>query len=280
MSATSTRTLRRHRGLSRCGQLVRSLGAAIGILIALFAAQPEAHAQATDALFAQGNDDYIKGRYQEAARAYTELVEQHQVSDPTLFHNLGNAHFKSGQYGRAILYYRRAIAGAGGQLKQAVERNLDATRRTLQSRYRSDADGSQFIYAEPGGFLHKVTHVLSPTALAIVFAALWTLWLAVLIAKRVTNAGGWGRAALPLGILAVIFGALLWGQMYLDGNSVRGVVVAADAKVRVARHESAEGKMLPEGMEVLIVDQSDDWTQVELATGGRGWVESSAVEQI
>jgi tetratricopeptide (TPR) repeat protein len=50
---------------------------------------------------------YESGQYAKAAEAYQQLVDQ-GYSDAALFYNLGNAYFKQGDIGRAILNYRRA----------------------------------------------------------------------------------------------------------------------------------------------------------------------------
>src|SRR5256885_5435373 len=67
-----------------------------------------AFAQA-DANFSRANDEYARGQFQEAVHDYESLVQAHEWSAP-LFYNLGNAYFRSGDLGRAILNYERALA--------------------------------------------------------------------------------------------------------------------------------------------------------------------------
>ncbi|HIE11941.1 MAG TPA: hypothetical protein EYP63_00690, partial [Desulfotomaculum sp.] len=56
---------------------------------------------------AQANRLYEAGQYAEAAVAYQALVDA-GAHDGRLYYNLGNAHYKSGDLGRAVLNYRRA----------------------------------------------------------------------------------------------------------------------------------------------------------------------------
>ena len=50
---------------------------------------------------------YEDGRYEQAARSFQQLVDK-GYGDPVLYYNLGNAYFKQGDIGRAILNYLRA----------------------------------------------------------------------------------------------------------------------------------------------------------------------------
>jgi tetratricopeptide (TPR) repeat protein len=59
------------------------------------------------AVFAQAAADYDQGRIADAIHAYEDLVADGYVAG-ALFYNLGNAYFKNGQPGPAILNYRRA----------------------------------------------------------------------------------------------------------------------------------------------------------------------------
>lgn len=72
------------------------------------------------------NHLYESGQYQQAAQAYQQLVDQ-GFSDSVLFYNLGNAYFKQGDYGRAILNYRRAELLAPRDADIATNLNLART---------------------------------------------------------------------------------------------------------------------------------------------------------
>ena len=85
---------------------------------------------------AEGNRLYEAGQFVEAAALYQALADA-GAEDGTLYYNLGNACFKAGDLGRAILNYRRAQAllprdpdvaddrhGLGGQ-RDAEGRRID-----------------------------------------------------------------------------------------------------------------------------------------------------------
>ena len=78
----------------------------IVLCCALFASA--AFAQ-SDAEFAKANQEYAQGHFKEAISGYEALVRAGQWS-ANLFYDLGNAYFRTGDFGHAILNYERALA--------------------------------------------------------------------------------------------------------------------------------------------------------------------------
>jgi tetratricopeptide (TPR) repeat protein len=240
-----------------------------------------AHADEREALFSAANQKYFAGDWEGAARAYAELVERFELDNAALYHNLGNAYFRSGAYGSAILYYRRAqMLEPERALSEALARNLDAARRTLQARYRASSD-SALVFASPADALYLVTHVFDEALLAFGFLFAWTALFALLVLRRIKADARWpGRLAIAAGLVALLAGLLTWGRVISETQNRLGVVVSADALLRDGRHEVAQGQKLPEGIEVRIVEGDGPWLQVELGSGRRGWVSASDVKQI
>src|SRR6476620_2911739 len=59
--------------------------------------------------FIKANQDYSEARFQDAVNGYQNVVKSGQLS-ANLFYNLGNAWFRLGNIGEAILNYERALA--------------------------------------------------------------------------------------------------------------------------------------------------------------------------
>src|SRR5215813_815453 len=63
----------------------------------------------TDAEFAKANQEFAEGHFKEAIASYEGVVRAGQWN-ANLFYDLGNAYFRTRDFGRAILNYERAIA--------------------------------------------------------------------------------------------------------------------------------------------------------------------------
>src|SRR5881296_2220331 len=62
-----------------------------------------------DVEFAKANQEYAQGHFKEAIANYETLIRDGQWS-ANVFYDLGNAYFRTGDFGRAILNYQRALA--------------------------------------------------------------------------------------------------------------------------------------------------------------------------
>src|SRR4029077_18598822 len=67
-----------------------------------------AYAQ-SNADFTKANQEYAQGHFKEAISGYEALVRAGQWS-ANLFYDLGNAYFRVGDFGHAVLNYERALA--------------------------------------------------------------------------------------------------------------------------------------------------------------------------
>ena len=82
-------------------------------------------------LYFEANRAYKEDRYPEAIDGYLELIGQGYVNGH-LYYNLGNAYFRAGQLGRAILNYKRAQlliprdADLNFNLRYALDQTQDA----------------------------------------------------------------------------------------------------------------------------------------------------------
>src|SRR5215831_16398272 len=89
---------RRKRGRSRY-----IAGAMICLVVTSSAfAQPDAH-------FTKANQEYAQGHFKEAIAGYEAVVRTGHWN-ANLFYDLGNAYFRTHDFGRAILNYQRALA--------------------------------------------------------------------------------------------------------------------------------------------------------------------------
>src|SRR6058998_3445776 len=103
-----------------------------------------------DVEFAKANQEYAQGFFKEAISGYETLVRAGQWN-ANLFYDLGNAYFRTGDFGRAILNYERALAldrhhpevTANLQIARDEARALELQPNRLE-RYLQFASANQF----------------------------------------------------------------------------------------------------------------------------------------
>src|SRR5437667_7946210 len=95
-----------------------------------------------DSDFAKANQDYAQGNFKEAISGYKTLVGSGQWS-ANLLYDLGNAYFRTGDFGHAILNYERALA---------LERHHPEATANLQIA-RDDAHSLEMHQSSPERYL-------------------------------------------------------------------------------------------------------------------------------
>ena len=78
-------------------------------MIAVLCVAADSVRAADESTFAKANQAYGEGRFEEAVAGYEDLVRSGHWH-ANLFYDLGNAWFRLGNFGKAILNYERALA--------------------------------------------------------------------------------------------------------------------------------------------------------------------------
>ena len=213
---------------------------------------------AGDDAFQRGNRLYAAGKYAEAAAAYEAGVEGRTVQ-ANLFYNLGDAYYRAGNRGRAILNYQRALLLEPSHAEAAA--NL------------AFAGG-----ARPVGFGASGSDALCwMTAGAGWLVALGVLGLAFRRRSRVV-----AIALIGIGLAGIAAGAgtLWWTAPGLRDWS-RALVVADGVAAHYSPADNARVMTtLPAGAEVRVLSAQGAWIYAALADGTRGWVASDKVERL
>lgn len=227
--------------------------------------------RAQEAFFDQGNRLYQEGHYAGAVESYERILES-GVESGELHYNLGNAWFRLGEIGPAILHYERArrIMPRDGDLAA----NLELARGLTADR----------ITPLPGFWLFRVARwwvdLLSRPALLAVVTLAWLATMAALIvavAGRGDSLLAWSRrAAATAGVMALVFGLSLVAREFDVGRPDEAVIMAEEAAVHSAPSDDRELLIFTvhEGTTVRVERRSDAWVEIVLEDGKVGWVRS------
>jgi hypothetical protein len=245
---------------------------------------PVASATSASETMQTANGLYEVGQYSQAAQAYQHLVDQ-GFADSALFYNLGNAYYRQGDHGRAILNYRRA--------QQLAPRDPDIEANLTLARAQAV---DQFEAAEAKGLLSQLGEMvqsrLTLDELAMAALAAWILFVFLVIlfgtarGRRTGAAGAWRKGlqyALVVSAVVLAVGILTLGSALVTGpNLAEGVIVAEMVDVT----SGPGGQYVAEftlhgGAEVSLVETRGSWVRLALPSGElEGWVPANAVESV
>jgi len=223
---------------------------------------------ADESAFANANQAYADGRFADAARVYENLIQAGNWN-ANLFYNLGNARYRLGDFGQAVLNYERALAleprhpeaDANLRLARDEARALEMRRDRIE-RYAAMGTVKQYTIAG-----------------AIAF------WFAVFLAGHSFFAGrrSAGRTALIVLSLLVCGGSIF--AIYTLENGTHGtalaVITAKEADARLATADTAKSILvLPAGSEINILSERGDWIYAALPNDQRGWIPASSAQRV
>ena len=221
-----------------------------------------------DSDFAKANQDYAQGNFNEAISGYRTLVGSGQWS-ANLFYDLGNAYFRTGDFGRAILNYERALA---------LERHHPEATANLEIA-RDEARALEMQQSWPERYLESASSNQYSISAAVAF------WVGVFCIVRLIF-GHWRSAAtIALSILSLLIFAIATLAIYgLDRGSkgrALAIVTGQDVQARLATADTANSVLaLPPGSEVKILSTRGDWVYAVLPNKLRGWIPVKRTELV
>ena len=222
---------------------------------------------------AEANHLYENGVYEQAAEIYQNLVDA-GVDDGAVYYNLGNANFKLGDLGKAILNYRRAQRLLPRD--PDVEVNLQLARAQIRDRLEREGNGL-------AGFVNKLLVGWSTIdEVAGVALGLWILIcgcaVTMLLWHHQRSKLGWVMMVLVVGLFLCMLSV---GIRLVDAQRSHGVVVSPSIEVRSGPGTDYLVEFsLHSGAEVRVLEYRSGWARIALPGNLQGWVPDEVVEEL
>ncbi|MCP4624164.1 MAG: hypothetical protein GY850_11595 [bacterium] len=253
-------------------QLTHILKLPVFILLLCFSAGScfAADTPSAEELYFSANRAFKEDRYQEAIDGYLQLIGSGYVNGH-LYYNLGNAYLRSGQLGRAILNYKRA--------QILIPRDAD-----LNFNLRYALDQAQDAISPDQNYLKQAFFWLEDITLRELmwgFAGLNILFWGILFLRLLVRPEWTYYVFIVLLIFWLVGGASLGVKWHQFKSDLRAVILAVEVDV-LAGPDSNDTVLfkLHEGTTIQRIRIEDDWSLIRLSDSKRGWVESSAIDQI
>lgn len=228
---------------------------------------PRAHAQ-TETAFLRANADYAAGHFPEAIQGYEALIKERHWS-ASVFYDLGNAYFRAGDFGHAILNYQRALALQPAQPEsQANLRLVRDQARALELAQSWPEEHLAFLTADQYAILAAVAFWCAAFILGGLFFAKRqpVVWIFTLVL-----------------LCAITAGSVFAVSTFETGSAGRDVAIVTAQKVQ-ARLATAENAgtvlVLPPGSEIKILSTRGQWSYAALPNDLRGWIPAGSAERV
>ena len=221
--------------------------------------------------FKAANRFYDAGQFAKAAAAYQEI----EPKTAHVYFNLGNAWFRQGKLGLAILNYERS--------RRLAPRDPDIIANLKFAQQKLGVDEVNTPSRVRERFLRSVIESRTMTEWSVY--ELVGLWLAVLAVAAwifLPKARMGCLTACTVAFMGFAVSAFALGYRVIDERTApQGVVVTVETAARFAPlPDSTVHFRLGEGTKVVVREDRGPWLYVERADGQQGWVNAEAISRV
>lgn len=248
------------------------------------------------AAFVEANKSYEKGDYSGAVELYSEL-ERLGIENADLYYNIGNAYYKIGKIGRAILYYERARRI--NPRNKDINENLALARLMLRDKQFVKKESwfgslmahlSMNLTLDESVFLTSCFYLLL-SVLSIAFIFFNTRLIRSVHSRFYALSPGrflglnprqdFLTAVVSVLVLCMISGGLsLDKYMRLEGRRT-AIIVAEEVLVYSAPSQNSTLQFrIHEGTRTIIKETRNGWQRISLPGGLSGWIPAGPAERI
>lgn len=224
----------------------------------------------------QANRLYKEQKYESALNLY-DSIQKMGYESAQLYYNIGNSYYKTKQIPQAILYYEKALKL--DPKNEKAERNL--TRAKLLTIDRIEEIPEFFLM----GSFRKFIYALDSNVWAVISAVLFLIGIAAFLLFFLSAKNALRRSGFYTGIITIVIAVftLLFARSSYKNivSHESAIVMQATVTLKGSPSEnSAELYIIHEGTKVNLIDSIEEWYEVRLSDGKKGWLKSGVIELI
>ena len=245
------------------------------LLLVFFISVIAGQASVADSLFRQANEVIITEAYKQSAELYEKIIGlgyNHQ----DLYYNLGNAYYRLGKYGYSSWAFEKGLRLSPRDID--IEYNL----ALVQTRVKDRIEIPPTIFLLTGYRLLKSKFTL--TELLFISASLLTVTVLLYNVKRRFEMSStiFSRIIVSLFVLSFLSHGFVLDKYWENRDMNLGIVVEKEVSVYSAPYDRADAIIfeIHEGLKLEITQNQDDWYEIILLDGKKGWIRATAVRPI
>lgn len=214
------------------------------------------------------NTYYKNAEYEKAINVYKSIINSGYHS-AELYYNLGNAYYKSNKIAYAIANYERSLK---------LNPNDESTKFNLKMANTHVVDKIEVL---PLFFLKSwssnIVMSLQSNTWAVISLSAFLFALVLLLFFFLSNSVVLRKFAFVISIFAFVTVIFTFNfsrkQKWVAQNNPDAIVLTPSVVVKSSPDDSGtELFLIHEGLKVQIVGKLDEWREVKLSDGNRGWI--------
>jgi len=217
------------------------------------------------------SENYKAGQYEKAISAYESIVAKGYQS-AELYFNLGNCYYKSNKFPMAIVNFERALKLNPND--EDIIFNLQLANTHVVDKI--DIMPEFFLNTWKQSFLK----IMNSNQWAIVSMVCFIIGLGLLLLFFLTQKSMLRRFSFWIGILIIAISLLSFNNSRKQKNIALkepdAIVTTPSVVVRSSPDDSGtEIFLVHEGLKIKVVQNQDQWSEIKLSDGNKGWVKTT-----
>ena len=227
--------------------------------------------QANDSLFINANQDYANQSYSLAIDKYQSIISSGTESSE-LYYNLGNSYYRVNEIHQAIYFYEKSLK-INPNFTEAIE-NLELCKQLLIDKIEKMPEIFYKIYYEN---LKNFLSIKWWKITSLIFIWIYFLFfvIKILFKKRFNFSQ---NIVLVLSFLCF----LIFQDINNDSLEKREAIIYSQVIDIMSAPSNQANKLftLHIGSKVTINDQIENWVNISLANGNKGWIALRHLKEI
>ncbi|NOX65914.1 MAG: tetratricopeptide repeat protein [Chlorobi bacterium] len=229
-----------------------------------------------DSLMMQGNQLYQNKQYDEAVQKYQAILDQ-GYSSTALYYNLGNAYYRSGKIGYAILNYERGLKLEPDN--EDLQYNLKIVKARTIDRIK---EVPQIFIVDWWVSFITAFSITTWQVLVIIFYLILLVSITFFFVSKHGRLQRYSIYSAFIGLLgAILFTIVLFANLSRETSKDFAILTTNTVAAKQSPNDSSNDLfVIHEGLKVAVMSQFGDWVEVKLYDGKVGWLPKSALEII
>lgn len=226
-------------------------------------------------LFSLANTAYKENDFEKSAELYEKILLQGMESAEVYF-NLGNAYFKTGNIPSAILYYEKAKKLNPGN--EDITSNLRMANLKTIDKVESKPEMMLTTWWEE--LLNSYTvDEWGKMSIYLSFISLFVMLGFILFRGLIRKISFF--TSVGIFVLSMVFFFMGFQQKSLQTSENYGIIFSPTVTVKSSpENDGTRLFVIHEGTKVKVISEFEDWTEITLMNGSKGWVKSDTFKTI
>lgn len=225
-----------------------------------------------DPILDSAKSQYDQARYQDCIASYEKFLSQ-GLNSGEIYYNLGNSYFRVGNIGRAILNYEKALIELPGD--EDILHNIEIANSQKKDVFENiPTVGMQSI-------LNSINSYLTFDFWAILSILLFTATTTLYFIGRKRKNKSFSKISIFSVSIAIIFGLISIQQKSAVLNNQSGIVIQNQSNI--FSEPNINSTLLLEvnsGSKLKILNEVENWIQIQTPSNEKGWIQTGKIESI